>query len=116
MAAEPKVRCPCCGSLARGRDFASAGQHVVEVKRVLRGLGRGRGFAWSSEPAPATALTLLGQALTNALAQVTAQLATLTSIPAPPCAVCGTVMTPDLVRNQWHCAGCGTTFPTVIVR
>lgn len=116
MAAEPKIRCPCCGSLARGRDFAAAGQHVVEVKRVLRGQGRGRGFEWSEEPAPLTALAVLHQALTNALAQVSTQLATLSSIPAPPCTVCGTVMTPDLARNQWHCAGCGTTFPAITLR
>jgi len=82
---------------------------------VLRGLGRGRGFAWSAEPAPVTALSLLHQALTNALSQVTAQLSTLTAIPSPGCTVCGTAMTPDLVRNEWHCSGCGTTFPRVVV-
>src|SRR3990167_6871516 len=111
MAAERKVRCPCCGSLARGQDFAAAGHHVVEVRRVLRGLGRGKGFEWSTEPAPVAALLVLHQALTNALTQVSDQLATLGSIPAPACTVCGTVMTPDLARNQWHCPTCGTTFP-----
>ncbi|MBL0215415.1 MAG: hypothetical protein IPQ07_16205 [Myxococcales bacterium] len=93
-----------------------AGQHVVEMRRVLRGLGRGKGFEWSTEPAPVAALTVLHQALTNALAQVSAQLSAVASIPAPACTVCGTVMTPDLARNEWHCPGCGTTFPAVMVR
>jgi hypothetical protein len=107
MPAEPKLRCPCCGGLARWHDFQTAGQHSVVVRRVLRGLGRGRGFEWSTEAAPVSALMVLSVALTNAADQVNWQLA---AIPVPQCPVCGETLSPDPVAASWYCSWCGSAF------
>lgn len=83
---------------------------------MLRGLGRGRGFEWSTEVAPVPALAMLHDALSRALAQVTSQLEALAAIPAPPCPHCGELLTPDVVRGEWQCSRCGVVLPAAVPR
>ena len=88
--ARERYRCPTCGSLAQAEDIAAAGSHHVEVRRVLRGLGRGKGFEWSREAATAETLEFLQQALWRAIAQVQQMAAAVAWMPPPPalCPAC----------------------------
>ena len=67
---QERVRCPTCGSLAQAADLAAAGSHQIEVRRVLRGLGRGRGFLWSHDAATPEVFAFLHAALLRAIGQV----------------------------------------------
>ena len=64
------VNCPLCGRLGDGPRFARAGAHVLAIKQVVRGLGRGRGFLWSQSPVRLDVLHALEAALGRAMAQV----------------------------------------------
>lgn len=92
----------------------AAGTHRVEVRRVLRGLGRGKGFEWSREAATAATLEFLQQALWRAIAQVQHMAASIAWMPPPPalCPSCGRGLAwyPD--EQSWYCAHCGASWPT----
>jgi len=64
------LRCPACGKLARPEALTGAGTHDLVLRRVDRGLGRGRGFEWSRVPCPPAVLRLLSEVLERAQTQV----------------------------------------------
>ena len=112
--ARPRSRCPTCGSLAQVEDIAAAGTHQVEVRRVLRGLGRGKGFEWSREVATPATLEFLQQALWRAIGQVQQMAAQVAWMPPPPalCPACGGGLAWYPATQSWHCAACGGAWST----
>lgn len=110
--ARERYRCPTCGSLALAEDILASGTHLVEVRRVLRGLGRGRGFEWSRETATAETLEFIQQALWRAIAQVQQMAAAAAWMPPPPavCPACGGGLAWYPAAQSWHCAGCGASW------
>lgn len=80
------------------RTLEQAGTHLLEVRRVLKGRGRGLGFDWSREPVPVRLLVVLEQSLLRALGQVH-QLMNAVQAGAYP-------ITPDLPPVPPVCPGC----------
>jgi hypothetical protein len=64
------INCPVCGRLGDSARFERAGTHSLGLKRVLRGLGRGKGFEWGRLTLRLEVLQALEGALERALAQV----------------------------------------------
>src|SRR5690349_429431 len=84
------VHCPVCGKLARTDALPKAGTHQLSIRRVLRGLGKGRGFEWSYEGLRLDVVIGLERALVAAMQQVQGLKAMLAgSHLAPICSGCG---------------------------
>src|SRR3970040_1010558 len=96
--APPRIRCPACGRLALVHSLESAGNHWLELRRVLRGRGRARGFDWSREAVPGKILLLLRDGLGRALMQVDRTLAMVDAGAYPAMA--------DIPSGPPSCAGC----------
>lgn len=110
MAGPPHIRCPACGGMTKAPSLMQAGQHLLQVRRVLRGLGRGRGFAWSTELITAPALRFLHEALGRAMAQVETMLASAPEA-APTCTTCGIGLAWEPRTWMWHCTSCDQVWP-----
>lgn len=121
--ATPHVRCPTCGRLGTASVFLRAGSHLLEVRTVLRGRGRGKGFDWSREPASVPVLQTLMLALNRALGQVqtlmdhavaaqaAVALATPTRWVAPaPCGHCAAAVLWEPEVGRWICSGCRAVY------
>ena len=67
-------RCPVCGRIALADGIERAGTHELHKRRVVRGLGRGRGFLWSLEELQFGELCVLRDATEKALAQLQARI------------------------------------------
>jgi hypothetical protein len=105
--ADEKVIRPLCGILVGHDRIEAAGSQHVEVRRVLRGLGRGRGFEWSHEAARQEVLVELDQALSRAFQQVRWMLAN--TGPSPVCTFCTGVLSWHTDRQEWICVSCGAS-------
>lgn len=59
-----------CGRLAGGDGLGHAGQHVLEVRFQVKGLGRGRGWLWDRRPLDSSLLGVLKEAVRRVAAQL----------------------------------------------
>jgi len=65
------LRCPVCGRLDTGAGLGNAGEHRLDAA-TCRGLGRGRGFAWTIVSATAEQRQAVALLVRRALAQLEA--------------------------------------------